>query len=300
MIKWYFIVFLLSSVLVASSQKLYIEPYVGYGFGIQKDHYSAITTYYYFHNNYEDTWYTNKLYKLSFGKGFRYGVNIGSEISKNFALELGFEYFKGSPQKIEEYENIHYVDYGKIYITYNHNFQGKYLMFKPALVISKRFVSFRPFARVGAYLGKCSLNHSMDMDFVNTIQVYIPYEDVETRFEFENRFTAGYFISLGCEHNTFDRIKFSLEVLYGNISYVPTKGEYTKYLYQGDDYLDELKTNERYFEYVDSYTSDENDKPNEPTKVLKQKYSFNHLVINFGIRFAILNGKKKDDLGSEE
>lgn len=290
--NWCLTALFLCYFLAANSQKLYIEPYFGYGFGIQKNYYDAVSVHGQMDYNYEEVWYIYKLYKLSFGQGFRYGINVGSDISKNFSLELGFEYFKGKPQKLTEYETIEYIDAGEVEMTYNYDFEGKYFMFKPALVISKKFEWFRPFAKIGAYLGQCSLKQNMDMNLINSLPGYYPFEDVTSEFKFENRFSAGYFISFGCEHNAFDNLKISLELLYGSLNYVPTKGEYIKYTYRGDDYLDELDTHERFVEYVDDYDSRDNLISTEPAKELKQKHSFSHLVINFGIRIIILNKKE--------
>jgi len=179
-------------------------------------------------------------------------------------------------------------------MTYNYDFEGKYFMFKPALVISKKFEWFRPFAKIGAYLGQCSLEQNMDMNLINTLPGYYPFEDVTSKFKFENQFSAGYFFSFGCEHNAFEYLKISLELLYGNLNYVPAKGEYTEYFYRGDNYLDELDTDERYVEYVDDYDSRDNGISTEPAKELKQKHSFSHLMINFGIKIAILKKKGKN------
>jgi len=96
--NWFLTTLLICCFLTANSQKLYIEPYFGYGFGIQKNYYDAVSVHGQLDYNYEEVWYTHKLYKLSFGQGFRYGINVGSDISKNFAVEIGLSILKASPK----------------------------------------------------------------------------------------------------------------------------------------------------------------------------------------------------------
>jgi len=72
-----------------------------------------------------------------------------------------------------------------------------------------------------------------------------------------------------------------------NLSYAPTKGEYTKYSIDGADQLPSMTTSQKEEEYVDSIDRTSSDTPSDstPSQYLKTPYSFGSLGLKFGLRF---------------
>ena len=73
------------------------------------------------------------------------------------------------------------------------------------------------------------------------------------------------------------------------MSYAPTKGEITDATFNDQDQLSEMTTNEKKVEFVDSYTYDENDFPeeSEASKELKQKFPFGSGGVQLGLRISL-------------
>ncbi len=85
-----------------------------------------------------------------------------------------------------------------------------------------------------------------------------------------------------------DALSFYGELNFVNMNYAPTESEIVKKTVDGDDKLSEMDTREIETEYVDSYTTDPSDPPDEdqPSKSLKQAYPFGSFGLDVGVKLS--------------
>jgi len=131
------------------------------------------------------------------------------------------------------------------------------------------------------------MKEDYELRLTNSHPYYYPFESYTSEFKYDTRLSMGFLASFGFEYIIFDDVYLFSEVKYNSIFYTPEKGEYTKYEYRGDDILNTLTANERYFEFVDKYDSSDNDNPSTPGKHLKEAHSFNNISLIAGLRINI-------------
>jgi hypothetical protein len=86
-----------------------------------------------------------------------------------------------------------------------------------------------------------------------------------------------------------NRFWIFLDVQGNIVNYIPASSEYTSYEIDGEDHLPELATNEKQFEYVSGYSTSDNSNPNNPSKRLKEYYSFSNYTFSVGFRYNIFD-----------
>ena len=287
--KLHLVLFLSVISYLGFSQKLNIKVHGGYGFGVQGNYYSTVS--HHSTTNYDSSYtqYVYEAFRFSMGKGFRYGLSLGTQLFKNMEFELDVEYFKGKPNEMntETIENYDYNEDFTVRILENYKISGKMVQITPAFVIKRNHEIFIPFIKLGGIVSFCSMKEDYELRLTNSHPWYYPFESITSEFEYDTRLSTGFLASFGFEYYIFDDVYLFSEVKYNSIFYTPEKGEYTKYEYRGDDILNTLTTNERYLEFVDKYDSSDNDNPSTPGKHLKVAHSFNNISLIAGLRINI-------------
>ena len=213
---------------------------------------------------------TEELVKVNLGKGINVGANFGYMFTKNIGFELGANYLLGS--KIKASQTSYTGDYG------NSEIYAKMIQINPTLVFRSGFEKINPYAKVGMVLGSGKIinnqNHKNGEDVTNTT------------LELDGGTPIGFHASIGTLYNINNKIALFGEVNLVSLEYAPKKGNFTKYIKNGEDILPLLQTRVKEVEFSDSFTeTGEESNPNEPSKAAFIPFSFSSFGINVGIQY---------------
>lgn len=262
--------------------------------GLNKVSYNATSYHEIFNENTEEIWYTHRLVKHSPGYGSQYGLTFGIYGGKNISFEVGAAFFDGKPDLIDYKENYEIYTY-TIKIATEMKTTGRYFAVLPALRIQTNGERFLQYVRIGGIFARCSMEELVEKRITNTHPEYYPFESVNSKMEYDAKFSAGFNLSVGCEYRIFDHVYLFGEVGYTNLLYNPDYSEVVEYTYRGEDRLDDLLYNEKHFEFVDEFDSRENDNASQPTKLLKLPRPFSNVNFMVGIKANILNPKSENE-----
>jgi len=243
-------------------QGAYVKFSPGYGFSLS----SAVIAV-----NYTEDDDTYEAVYGSLGKGFNIGAAFGYMFNKNVGIELGLNYLIGG--KVKGF-------YDTDALIEDDDISARMVRIMPSVVISSGLEKVEPYAKVGLVVG------------LGSITVNEAYEltdwDVEAseKMKLNGGIAIGLNASLGVLFNLSESIGIFAEIAMVNMSYGPTKGEITEYIFDGDDELSELNTSEREYEFVKVLEDDDDPPTSKPTQDLKAKYPFGSIGPNVGIQIS--------------
>jgi hypothetical protein len=255
------------------SQELYINADAGYGF--------PAAPYLMAENSTSNTIETNTTYDYeivkgsgSFGKGVHAGAIIGYMLTENIGAELGIGYLFGG--KITSTHDYHGDNNSG---TSESTLSAKMLRFIPALKVTVGNGNIKPYMRTGLVIGMAG---KIKSNYKTTI-----LETIEREGEYTGGISLGFAGALGADFKLNNNIGIFAEIGIITQSWAPKKSEITKLTINGQDRLDDLTTNDREIEYVDSYTFYfENTDMDSPSQELKTYFPFSSVGGNVGIRFT--------------
>lgn len=204
--------------------------------------------------------------KGTFGKGINCGGNIGYQVKKNVAIELGANYITGSKYKL--------AATSAYYLPETINLKGKMLKLVPAvkLGIGQRGTGY---VRIGLAVGV--LNRLI----INDDYTDNSYQRTLTTEVYKKGISFGVNTAIGVQKMTSKNFGFFAEINSTSQSWAPKQSEITQYDVAGVSQLGTLKTNEKQFEYVSTYDPNAVPISSEPTKQLKHYYSFSNIGFFF-------------------
>ncbi|NQT77964.1 MAG: hypothetical protein HQ565_09640 [Bacteroidetes bacterium] len=272
----------------AFSQKLYINAALGYGLGTQKSFFqmSSGNSYIYYDTVYENNKF--ELKRISFGQGANFEIGVGTFIGKHIAIEINGFYQMSQKNEIYYKDLINIVNVFKVQITQEKVIKGRMFGIRPNFVLRGGGDKIRPFLKIGGVIGFGKIIEEDDIIIYNPIPGYLPREDIESVLTYKRQLNLGYSAAIGFDVFVGEGTRFFVECAYTAINYVPISAEYTEYKYMGKDELNNLTTGERYYEFVDEYSTAENDNENTPTKSLKYPFSFSNIGARVGFIFRII------------
>ncbi len=209
---------------------------------------------------------------VSLGKGINIGGTFGYMFNENIGAELGVSYLLGSKfTAMDEYETG----------TTDYTLSSKMLRINPSLVIASGLDDINPYAEFGLVIGMGSVTYEVDENYDG--------DKSNTVIMLDGGLALGLSAAIGANFNINDNMSFFAEINMINMSYAPTKGEYTEATYNGTDELPDWTTSEKEIEFVDSYTYFNDNPPSdsEPSQELKQVLPFGSVGLNVGLRIAL-------------
>jgi hypothetical protein len=213
----------------------------------------------------------------SFGKGIQPGIIIGYMFNQNLGAELGISYLLGG--KIVSTDEYHSVPYTWIEET---TMSAKMLRFTPALKMTVGNGKIKAYMRAGLIIGAAGRIKS-EYKYTSSSS-YIEEGEAETTGDI----SLGFSGALGTDFMLSDNIGIFAEMGIITQSWAPKKSEITKFTMDGQDALDNLTTNDREVEFVESYSFDSNNiDMDSPTQQLKMFFPFSSFGINVGLRIAL-------------
>lgn len=269
------------------SQKFYIQASGGYAFGFLKDPYHGESSYGKIRADsmYDET-FEGKNYPFSLGTGGQFSLSVGCQVGNHIAIELAGFY---NPTKSLKFEttDYYYFPVGGYYFDYNvtHTFKGSTFGFIPAIQFRIGQGSVKPYGRIGVIFAFNSMTYDYKGDYFTTHPYYYPTSHESYTLEYKRNLNVGIEAAAGVDIYLADRLSLFVEANGRFISFIPGKAEYTSYIVNGEDCLDELTVYEREIELVSSYETTDNPPQNEPRKELRESFSFSSLGLSAGIRF---------------
>ena len=200
------------------------------------------------------------------GKGINFCGTIGYMFNKNVGLEMGISYLLGMKTK-STYES---PDEEMIM-----SFAGRMVRINPALVVACGFEKVDPYAKFGVIVGigliisEATYNYGSD--------------EVYTKIVFNGGVALGLNAATGLKFQVNDKISLFTEASLISMAYSPTKGKVKKATLNGTDKLSSFNTSQKEYKFVKTIDYEDEQLDSEPTKMLKQKYPFGSIGINFGI-----------------
>jgi hypothetical protein len=218
---------------------------------------------------------TSEQVSVSLGKGLNIGGAFGYMFNEHIGAELGLSYLIGGKSEATE----SYISPSSN-STYNYTLSSKMLRIMPSLVIAAGGDKINPYAKFGVVIGSGSVLYETNSNSDGDISV--------DNFVFSGGMALGLTSALGAQLNLSDNMSLFGEVNMINMSYAPTKGEYTVSTYNGIDQLATMTTNEKEVEFVDSYTynSASPTPDSQPDQDLKIRLPFGSLGINVGLKIS--------------
>lgn len=225
----------------------------------------------------------------NFGKGARMGITLGTRITKAvpglcFQVSV-FKKFKSTLTYESYCMNETHDDYPGKFLNQAtiEKYTGGALFLNPALVFRSETGKIRPYMKLGALLmfstfdGEVTISESTN--FPDIIQPY----SANHKYEFDTDPSWGADFGLGASLSLAEGFSAFGEIDFQYIRTWPTKRRVVEYTELGTDKLSTLTVSERETEYVDEYTTNWDDNPDQPSKDLKSSVTFNSLSINAGI-----------------
>lgn len=225
----------------------------------------------------------------SLGGGRTFGASVGYNINKNLTFDLAVSFSKSSTREFETKSDYTFPVAGyNIKLYQNYGFNAKYYSITPSVRLSLPIGFSNVYAAFGVHFSNIEMELNYDMALYNNIPGYYPNEHMKTTEVFDSETALGFKSGAGFELYLADNVYLNFEISYNYLKYVPLSSHYSKYEYMETDQLEELTINEKEFEYVDSYDDLENDDPDLPQKSLKHNYPFDHVAIQIGLKYSIV------------
>ena len=224
--------------------------------------------------------------KGSYNSGNSVGGFIGYRLNENISIETGMNYLysneyvystSSSNTQISNYTTPPQVS--NTMGVYNYKTKSNMLNIYPALKFSIPNKSFTTYLRTGFIYSITSIiNDRNSVSGNQTIE--------QSRNKYGNSY--GLFASIGIEKKLDNHLKLFAEWTLRYQTFSPTKERYTKDIENGVDKLPGMNVSQIEREYVDSYSSNSNGSslstdPNQPSKVISSKQSFNSMGLQVGI-----------------
>ncbi|MBS1557739.1 MAG: hypothetical protein JST69_03345 [Bacteroidetes bacterium] len=209
----------------------------------------------------------------SFGSGTQLEVGYTRSLSGLLSLQMDVSYLFGKQ----------YNTYGDSYTyqgaSYNSTVSthANFFFFSPQLKAKLGEGKFVPYASVGPVIGTGKMYDKGDYNIYD----HNPYT---YEFTYSGSVSVGAKTTVGVEV-TQGKFGFFGQLTMVNMSYAPTKGIYTKYIYNGTDNLPNMNTVQKETSFVNSYDAYGQQDPNQPSKQLKQYYPLSSLSLNFGVLY---------------
>jgi hypothetical protein len=247
------------------AQGAFVNFHAGYGFQMSSQNISYFSFY---NQTTGNNSITNEQINVSFGKGINFGGAFGYMFNKNVGAELGVSYLIGGKTKARDISPNSITDYT---LTSN--------MFRinPSLIIASGFEKLNPYAKFGLVVGFGSVKYGYTDNNDG---------DIEVRKRTLNGGAAiGLTSALGLMYDLSSKLSLFGELNMVNLSYAPTKGEYTEATYNGIDELPGMTTRERSSDFLNKYTYTNPPLDSQPKQELKEKLPFGSLGLNIGLCF---------------
>lgn len=260
------------------SQSFYVKLHSGYGVGT-----STQNVYDYKRVETSQTAYSidQKSKSYSYGSGIYFGGNFGYFISSSVGIDLELQYLSGSG-----------VSYRYDYTFANGNMEndnienhGNAFMISPSVLLKTELSVLKPYLKLGPVISFASITNKINADIYDSNTKTKAFIDRDVLNN--GGIAIGLNASLGIAYEILQNTEIFVELNSKNISYSPTKGEVTKFNYNGADQLNRISISLKQTNYEESmhYSTSGNDS-NQPYTQIKTDYPFSSLTFSLGFSYG--------------
>jgi len=210
---------------------------------------------------------------ISLGQGFQAGGAIGYMFNQYMGVETAISYLWSKTYEANQNTEMK---------TRQYTLSSKMLRILPSIVMQAGFEKVNPYAKFGCVLGLGQVFHTYDSNILDA------HTTGET--EYSGGLAFGINASVGLTFKLNDKLSLFGEFNTINMSYSPSKGEFTKASENGEDILPAMRVYNREVEFVDSYEKEPYDPNNpeldynQPRKELKFKLPYGSMGVNAGLK----------------
>jgi hypothetical protein len=265
-----FMILMLATISV-QAQKAYLRVGLGGALGVKPDLWGQTTQ----TNSGSTTQIVDESKKMGVGGGLPFVLAGGYNISKNFSLELGINYFMGLSRKLEDTYPVNYHKY---------NVHASMLALVPALVLKIQMDKLTPYARMGLMIGVMNSYVSKEEEYSGSPEKATNGMLTESTYKDKGGISVGAQAAMGVEYALGDMFSLFGEINVDAISWAPKKGKYTVYKENGVDVLGSMPTIAKEWEYVKKIDSNDALSDADPKKELKYNNSFTNVGLVIGVK----------------
>jgi hypothetical protein len=275
---------LLSAPAILLAQNSYLGVNIGYGIplaseviGYDEHRYSN-----YYTGSYSGT---EKVISGSYGSGSVIGVSYGYVGSKSIGFDLEVDYLIGKKYKLEDSNITTAYDYytGSYFTSqsttlYTHS--ARSILITPSFMVRIKQGSVAPHVKIGPVLGivnKINTEFDSESDQGNN----------EIQFQLYGGLSIGFRGSAGVSFQLNPSLSLVAELTSTMMSYYPKKGKILLYKENGVDQLSQLSVSDKEVEFVKESSWNGQEAENEPSKILRESFSFGSLAVSVGIMFTL-------------
>ena len=223
----------------------------------------------------------------SYGAGPNASLSVGYKFNANFMVDFTGQYLIGNKIETGSWYNYKYTSFSSVENNvYKDNITGLFL--NPSLVFSAGFGKAAPYGRFGVVVG--SPKHT------STESYYYDGDGIsyyDKTWIYKKGMALGYQAAIGMNWKLSNKLDFYTEVNIVNMSWYAQKGELTKYMSNGTDYLPNLPVNQKLFDFVSSVDLNAIQDPSKPAQQLRVSYPFSTVSAQAGIRFVLFQKKSE-------
>lgn len=203
--------------------------------------------------------------KGSLGKGFTPAVNVGYNINEHLGFEVSFNYLFG--QKLNAFAIF---DTNSINISFN----AKRFCINPSLVFNSKIIS-----------NKLNLKGQLGLIVSPKTLLYrqmLIGNSTEQLVKMKTKFNLGYFGTLGLQYQPKGRLSYQLDVIANSTTVYLKSAEIVKYTFLGEDYLSQMKNEDKKWNYVTELKNNSNNNDQ-----IVESYLMNSVGLNLGIQYSL-------------
>lgn len=210
----------------------------------------------------------------SYGRGLSGEGTFGYELCDHFSAELSTGYFCG-----HTYEYSYNTSTSKN--TYTNRLSGFYVT-PSALVIGNTWHGITPYGRMGVMFGATT---HMVSEYDGSYTFGMMTSTTLSTLFVKPAFKPGYEGGIGATFPIIDKLSLRAELTVRSYSFKPKSSEYTRYIINGSDKLDDLTTYQRENVYKDSYTATSTPPQDKPRTSLATPYPASSIGISLGVAY---------------
>lgn len=216
----------------------------------------------------------------SYGAGVNINTSVGYKLSPFIGVDLNVNYFSG--KKYSSYSSATTANQDEIEL--NQTIRGKGLFLSPTIMLMAGTGKVRPYSNIGVVFGKAKT--------FNDTHAELSQENNTTEYDAQRETTGnlsfGFRGGAGIDFNITKNISLFSEAIFTSMSFYPEESNYTSYIFNGEDQLDELTTYQKKIVYKDEFTTNNTQyDETEPKEELRSPLPFSNIAFNLGIKVKL-------------
>lgn len=232
------------------------------------------------------TKYSGESTKFSLGAGNRYGVNLEKKYRDLISFGLSLSYFSSKDVPISNTSKAEYDPYSayNLTITTTDIYKNRAIdlgIYSNFTLLDK---NTSPYIKTGLIFSFSKYTLDKEVYIFNNIPGYYPTERYNYNYKISPSIHYGVTGAAGIEINRHKTISLYAEVFSVLMNVSPTKQVCKSKTWNSEDRFETITTSEKEIIFVESYTEEDNQNDNEPTKKLKFNQSFCSIGLQAGVK----------------